>query len=98
IGGSLGVLLLLAALWWLYKEGNKGQVEAIACLARRCLDLNGKRRPTMNEVAMELEEIQNPVDRSSVQQNYEEVEYVGKEVTGPWDDVSASTGSAVDNI
>ncbi|KAL7132365.1 hypothetical protein ABFS83_12G069200 [Erythranthe nasuta] len=40
------------------KEGKREDIVAIAKLAKRCLNLNGKRRPTMREVAMELEGIQ----------------------------------------
>ncbi|KAM1059732.1 wall-associated receptor kinase-like 8 [Malus sylvestris] len=79
------------------KEGSKERIEAVACLARRCLDLNGKRRPTMKEVAMELEGIKKSVKGSNVQQNLEEVEYVPNEVTDPWDIVSTSTSSMVDS-
>ncbi|XP_073155513.1 wall-associated receptor kinase-like 8 [Henckelia pumila] len=39
------------------KEGLKIEIMAIAKLARRCLHLNGKKRPTMKEVAVELEGI-----------------------------------------
>ncbi|KAM0959169.1 hypothetical protein EV1_024176 [Malus domestica] len=78
-------------------EGSKEQIEAVACLARRCLDLNGKRRPTMKEVAMELEGIKKSVKGSNVQQNHEEVEYVPNEVTDPWDVVSTSSSSVVDS-
>ncbi|KAK6134257.1 hypothetical protein DH2020_031993 [Rehmannia glutinosa] len=39
-------------------EGSKEEIVAVAQLARRCLHLNGKRRPTMKEVAVELEGIQ----------------------------------------
>lgn len=37
------------------EEGEKKNVVALANLARRCLNLNGKKRPTMKEVALELE-------------------------------------------
>ncbi|CAN8305031.1 unnamed protein product [Cochlearia groenlandica] len=36
---------------------NMEQVTAMANLARRCLNLNGKKRPNMREVSMELERI-----------------------------------------
>ncbi|KFK36623.1 hypothetical protein AALP_AA4G147800 [Arabis alpina] len=36
------------------------QVMAAAQLARRCLNLNGKKRPSMREVSMELERIHSP--------------------------------------
>ncbi|KAL1531917.1 non-specific serine/threonine protein kinase [Salvia divinorum] len=37
------------------REGKKDEIMVVAQLARRCLHLNGKRRPTMKEVSMELE-------------------------------------------
>ncbi|KAL0463502.1 UNVERIFIED_CONTAM: Wall-associated receptor kinase-like 8 [Sesamum latifolium] len=40
------------------KEGRREEVVAIAELARRCLHSNGKKRPRMMEVAVELEGIQ----------------------------------------
>ncbi|XP_047965605.1 uncharacterized protein LOC125210067 [Salvia hispanica] len=39
------------------REGKRNEIMAVAQLARRCLHLNGKRRPTMKEVAAELEGI-----------------------------------------
>ncbi|KAL9148823.1 hypothetical protein ABFS82_12G068700 [Erythranthe guttata] len=39
------------------KEGKREEIVAIAEIAKRCLNLNGKRRPTMNEVVVELEGI-----------------------------------------
>ncbi|KAH6765312.1 hypothetical protein C2S51_016561 [Perilla frutescens var. frutescens] len=40
------------------EEGKREEIMGVAQLARRCLHLNGKRRPTMKEVAIELEGIQ----------------------------------------
>ncbi|PRQ52173.1 putative protein kinase RLK-Pelle-WAK family [Rosa chinensis] len=77
-------------------EGVTGDILTVANLAKRCLDMNGKRRPTMKEVAMELEVIHKSVKTSDIQQNHEEVEYVRNEVTCPWDVASTSTGSALD--
>ncbi|XP_042976795.1 wall-associated receptor kinase-like 1 [Carya illinoinensis] len=37
------------------KETEKEKIIAVANLAKRCLNLKGKKRPTMREVAMELE-------------------------------------------
>ncbi|KAG7980696.1 hypothetical protein I3843_05G196000, partial [Carya illinoinensis] len=37
------------------KEAEKEKIIAVANLAKRCLNLNGKERPSMREVAMELE-------------------------------------------
>ncbi|PIN20961.1 Serine/threonine protein kinase [Handroanthus impetiginosus] len=38
-------------------EGEREGIVSVAKLARRCLNLNGKKRPNMKEVAMELENI-----------------------------------------
>ncbi|XP_008229710.2 PREDICTED: wall-associated receptor kinase-like 22 [Prunus mume] len=80
------------------EEGVTEDILAVATLAKRCLDLSGKRRPTMKEVAMELEGIQKSVKASNLQQNQEEVEYVRNEVICdcPWDVASESTGSGFD--
>lgn len=59
------------------KDGcNLEQVTAAANLARRCLNLNGKKRPNMREVSMELERIrdsqvciQNEVDEETIEIN-----------------------------
>ncbi|KAK3405201.1 hypothetical protein EUGRSUZ_K01459 [Eucalyptus grandis] len=37
------------------KEGKKEEIASVANLAKRCLNLNGRKRPAMKEVAMELE-------------------------------------------
>ena len=51
------------------KEGDKEEVIIVANLAKRCLHLNGRKRPTMREVAIELQGIRKTFDG---QQNYEE--------------------------
>ncbi|PQP99315.1 wall-associated receptor kinase-like 1 [Prunus yedoensis var. nudiflora] len=40
------------------KEGSKTGIEVFAKLAGRCLNFNGRNRPTMREVTTELEAIQ----------------------------------------
>ncbi|XP_060672849.1 wall-associated receptor kinase-like 3 [Ziziphus jujuba] len=75
--------------------GEKEAIMAVAKLAKRCLDLSGRKRPSMKEVAMELERIQKSVKASDyVEQNVEVVEYDRNEMTAPWDDVSIPTWSA----
>ncbi|PPS13319.1 hypothetical protein GOBAR_AA07315 [Gossypium barbadense] len=37
------------------KDGPEKEIIGVALLAKRCLNLNGKKRPTMKQVAMELE-------------------------------------------
>jgi serine/threonine protein kinase len=71
-------------------EGKKEEIIVVANLVKRCLDLNGKKRPTMKEVAMELEAIQMLQKAPNLEQNYEELEYVQAKMHGPWD-VASST-------
>ncbi|XP_019073866.1 wall-associated receptor kinase-like 1 [Vitis vinifera] len=77
------------------KEGKKEEINAIAFLARRCINLNGKKRPTMMEVAMELERIRKCQGDFNAQENFEEVGYDTIELTGPWDVASTSMGSCL---
>ncbi|KAL3715444.1 hypothetical protein ACJRO7_007218 [Eucalyptus globulus] len=56
------------------KEGKKEDIAVVANLARRCLHLNGRNRPTMKEVAMELEGIRKLQNPSGTQQNQEDRE------------------------
>ncbi|KAI4363907.1 hypothetical protein MLD38_020070 [Melastoma candidum] len=41
------------------QEGTEEEISRVARLAKRCLHLHGRNRPTMREVAAELEEIRN---------------------------------------
>ena len=52
------------------KVDNKDEIMKIANLAKRCLHFNGKKRPTMIEIMMELEGVQKI---SPVQPNFEEL-------------------------
>ncbi|KAF8007389.1 hypothetical protein BT93_K1406 [Corymbia citriodora subsp. variegata] len=56
------------------EEGKKEEIVAVANLARRCLSLIGRNRPTMKEVAMELEGLRKLQSSSSFQQNQEKIE------------------------
>ncbi|KAJ9705569.1 hypothetical protein PVL29_003569 [Vitis rotundifolia] len=77
------------------KEGRKEDINEIAFLARRCINLNGKKRPTMIEVAMELERIRKCQGDFKAQENFEEIEYNTTELIGPWDVTSISTDSCL---
>ncbi|XLS89320.1 hypothetical protein HN51_065328 [Arachis hypogaea] len=68
------------------KEGEKEHIIAVANLAYRCLELNGKSRPTMKEVTRELDEIWKLERKSNnAQQNHhEEIEYPAIEYHHPW--------------
>ncbi|XP_047969147.1 wall-associated receptor kinase-like 6 [Salvia hispanica] len=72
------------------REGKREEIMGVAQLARRCLHLNGKRRPTMKEVAVELEGIQilKLKQDSELQQGSEVVE-----VHEAYDDFSRITDS-----
>ncbi|KAM4099205.1 hypothetical protein ACJW30_07G139000 [Castanea mollissima] len=79
------------------KDAKQEEIIAVANLAKMCLNLNRKGRPTMKEVAKQLEAIQTFQKTPNVQQNYEEIEYVRTEMHEQWDDVSTSTMSGADN-
>ncbi|KAM3737039.1 hypothetical protein ACB098_09G026700 [Castanea mollissima] len=76
------------------KVCNKDEVIAIANLAKRCVHLNGNKRPTMMEIMMELEGVQKV---SLAQPNFEELEYVRNEEMGPRNDVSISASSCLES-
>ncbi|CAN6721475.1 unnamed protein product [Malus baccata var. baccata] len=81
------------------KGGSKADIAIVANLARRCLNLSGRKRPTMREVTAELEGVQMAGKATSHGgKNYEEVEYVRTGSVEPWDVISSSTdtGPAVD--
>ena len=75
------------------KEDRKEEINEIAFLVRRCMNLSGKKRPTMMEIAMELERIRKCQGDFKAQENFEEFKYNTIELIGPWDVTSASTGS-----
>ncbi|BAT87585.1 hypothetical protein VIGAN_05097300, partial [Vigna angularis var. angularis] len=53
-------------------------------LASRCLELNGKRRPTMREITLELEGIRKLEKKSNAQEGHDE--FVISEDYQSWDD------------
>ncbi|XP_027088190.1 wall-associated receptor kinase-like 1 [Coffea arabica] len=55
----------------LQDQRTEEEVVAVAKLAQRCLNLNGKKRPTMKEVATELDSIKMSANQSTNQANYE---------------------------
>ncbi|KAJ0026440.1 hypothetical protein Pint_07544 [Pistacia integerrima] len=80
------------------KLGKKEEVMAVANLAKRCLNMNAKKRPTMKEVTMELEGIRSSIKEGHIQLNYQEDEYERTEVLEAWDVDSTSTGTTFDHI
>ncbi|KAJ6391740.1 hypothetical protein OIU77_025663 [Salix suchowensis] len=65
------------------KEGNVEQVDKVARLGKTCLRVKGEERPTMKEVAMELERLRMVGKHpwTNVESNYEQTEYLlGKQI------------------
>ncbi|CAL5346690.1 unnamed protein product [Camellia sinensis] len=79
------------------KEGQREEMIAVAHLARRCLNLNGKKRPTMKDVLVELEGIRMSQGGPAIHQHYEEVECNTTDLTEAWDVASTSTGTFLDS-
>ncbi|PSS30828.1 Wall-associated receptor kinase-like [Actinidia chinensis var. chinensis] len=74
------------------KDGRREEMIAVAHLGKRCLNLNGKKRPTMREVAIELEGIKMSQGVSTTEQNYqEEFEYSITDLSEGWGIASTST-------
>ncbi|KAM5579963.1 hypothetical protein ABKV19_009618 [Rosa sericea] len=76
------------------KGGKKEEIVAVANLAKRCLNMKGKKRPPMKDIAVELEGILMSSKSSDVE-HIAEVEHVQTEIAEVWD-VSTSTGSHMD--
>ncbi|KAM7478125.1 hypothetical protein LguiA_026338 [Lonicera macranthoides] len=76
----------------------KKEITRVANIARRCLDLNGRKRPTMKEVVVELESIRMSNGTSTIQQHYEEVEDDINEFPESWEIASASTSNSTSAV
>ncbi|CAL9029148.1 unnamed protein product [Prunus brigantina] len=77
------------------KEGSETEIQVVANLARRCLNLNGRNRPTMREVTSELEAVQMSRKPSiSAPQHSDGADFVEDESVGQWDVESLSEVSA----
>ncbi|XP_017221318.2 wall-associated receptor kinase-like 22 [Daucus carota subsp. sativus] len=74
-------------------EGAKEEMIGFANIAYRCLNLNGRRRPTMKEVVAELESIKNTHGSATVRQHSKEFEYKINELNGSWVSDLTSTSS-----
>ncbi|XP_024046954.1 wall-associated receptor kinase-like 8 [Citrus clementina] len=80
------------------KEAKKEGIMTLATLAKRCLNLNGKMRPTMKEVAFELGGIRTSTGASILQQNCEEIDFVDGDISGhSLETGSSSTGMSILN-
>jgi serine/threonine protein kinase len=74
------------------KEGCQNEeVISVANLAKRCLNLNGKNRPTMREVTSELERIIGLSQQElNIQENCKISKYTMDDASNDWDAVSTS--------
>ncbi|KAM7481461.1 hypothetical protein LguiB_006044 [Lonicera macranthoides] len=79
-------------------EGKTQEIVGIAKLARRCLNLNGRQRPTMKEVAMELEAIRMSDGALTGRQHDKEVEYDINEFPESWETASTSTSTSTERV
>ncbi|KAF7848361.1 hypothetical protein BT93_L2061 [Corymbia citriodora subsp. variegata] len=60
-------------------HGKNEEIIVVSNLAKRCLGLHGRYRPTMKEVAMELERLQSLRNPTVIQQNEEEIDCIRTE-------------------
>ncbi|KAL8495032.1 hypothetical protein ACS0TY_019254 [Phlomoides rotata] len=72
------------------KEGGTKDITAVARLAMRCLNLNGKKRPTIKDVATELVGVQPSKIGSTLQYDEEHSEFHSIEVYEDYDFPSTS--------
>lgn len=79
------------------EEGEKEEIIAVANLTRRCLNIRGKERPAMKEVATELEAVQVLRKATNLQLPYNVVKAAKTEMYETWD-VSTSTMLSTDRI
>ncbi|KAK3006669.1 hypothetical protein RJ639_017416, partial [Escallonia herrerae] len=78
--------------------GEEDEIMLVASLAKRCIDNNGRQRPTMREVVTELERVRQLHEVPAVKQrNEENVDYSLAVQFGPFDTSATSTGSATAN-
>ncbi|KAM7481436.1 hypothetical protein LguiB_006019 [Lonicera macranthoides] len=71
-------------------EGKKEEITMVVDIAKRCLNLSGRKRPTMRDVMMELEGIRIPNGGSGINELDEEGEYDIIEVFVPSETSSTS--------
>ncbi|KAK1400817.1 Protein kinase domain-containing protein [Heracleum sosnowskyi] len=79
------------------KEDRKEEITAFANIAYRCLNLNGRKRPTMKQVAAELEGINLSNRLPNAEHYYEEIDYPVNQLNGLWDLTSTSLSSSTSN-
>ncbi|KAK1400898.1 hypothetical protein POM88_000503 [Heracleum sosnowskyi] len=76
------------------KEGKREEITTFANIAYRCLNLNGRKRPTMKQVAAELEAMNLSNRLPNAEEYYEEIDYPVNQLNGLWDLTSTSLTSS----
>ncbi|KAK1401621.1 putative transferase, protein kinase RLK-Pelle-WAK family [Heracleum sosnowskyi] len=79
------------------KQGKREDITTFANIAYRCLNLNGRKRPTMKQVAAELEAMNLSNRLPNVEEYYEEIDYPVNQLNGLWDLTSTSLTSSTTN-
>ncbi|KDO65456.1 hypothetical protein CISIN_1g0053552mg, partial [Citrus sinensis] len=74
------------------KEAKEEEIITVAMLAKRCLNMIGKKRPTMKEAAFELGGIRASIGDSIMQHNCDDIDFVAGHNTGHSEIGSSSTG------
>ncbi|KAF8029961.1 hypothetical protein BT93_E2394 [Corymbia citriodora subsp. variegata] len=77
-------------------HGEKEEIIAVSNLAKRCLNLYKRYRPTMKEVAMELERVRPPRNPMVILQNDEEINHIRTGSICPFGAVSTLARSEED--
>ncbi|KAK7275529.1 hypothetical protein RIF29_16648 [Crotalaria pallida] len=74
-------------------EGNKEEIKEVAVLASMCLSLKGEERPSMKQVAMELEgmRLMDKHPWSNTEQNLEESQYLLHEANSTFEHGNSSS-------
>ncbi|KAL9412066.1 hypothetical protein AB3S75_045642 [Citrus x aurantiifolia] len=80
------------------KEAKEEEIITVAMLAKRCLNMIGKKRPTMKEAAFELGGIRASIGDSIMQHNCDDIDFVAGHNTGHSEIGSSSTGSTLNSI
>ncbi|XP_052477309.1 wall-associated receptor kinase-like 6 isoform X2 [Gossypium raimondii] len=71
------------------KDGPEQEIIVVALLAKRCLNLNGKKRPTMKQVAMELELIK--ASGGNIIEDHGDEEYEIDDIIHSWESNPSSS-------
>ncbi|KDO38707.1 hypothetical protein CISIN_1g036602mg, partial [Citrus sinensis] len=79
------------------REAEKEEVITIAMVAKRYLNLNGKKQPTMKEVAFELAGIRASIGASVLLQ-FEGIDFVDYDNAKHFKTSSSSTGSFFNSV